>query len=175
MKSSNYKLIVCTLLSIIIMSSITTSVYASEVSYVNEQNYNENFEKAGSQSNFDFNYNEDGKLRVSKDGYRLFVINGKLVYWPANLPDPTPEQINILMQDRGEISLSIKVLKKAYSKLPPKIKAYISKYLGFETLVKTFEHWTGTFEDGIYRACKKAGMPDWMAWTVAKTFTMFLL
>lgn len=30
-------------------------------------------------------------------------------------------------------------------------------------------------KDGIYQACKSVGMPDWMAWTVAKALTMIAL
>lgn len=42
-------------------------------------------------------------------------------------------------------------------------------------ILSTLEHFTGWIEDGIYQACKRAGMPDWMAWTVAKALTLIAL
>lgn len=117
----------------------------------------------------------DGKPRVVKDGLRIIVVAGKLIRWPAEMPDPTPDQIKALKQEKGKFGLAIKAIKKGYSKLPAPVKKYIKKYLGLNVILGTLDHWTGAIEDGIYWGCKQVGMPDWMAWTVAKALTMIAL
>lgn len=114
----------------------------------------------------------DGKPRVVKDGFRIIVVDGKLVQWPAEMPDPTPEQIKALKQEKGKFGAAIKAIRKGYSKLPASVKKYINRYLGLNAILGTLDHWTGAIEDGIYWACKKVGMPDWMAWFVSKALTM---
>lgn len=112
---------------------------------------------------------------VTKDGYRVFLIDGKMVKWPADKPAPTEAQIKALKQDRGKWGAAIKAIRKGYNKVPANIRGYINKYLGLNAILGTLDHWTGWIEDGIYTACKKAGMPDWMARAVAKSLTMIAL
>lgn len=114
----------------------------------------------------------DGKPRVVNDGFRIIVVDGKIVQWPAEMPDPTPDQIKILKQKKGKFGAAIKAITKGYSKLPASVKKYINQYLGLSFILGTLDHWTGAIEDGIYWGCKKAGMPDWMAWFVSKALTM---
>lgn len=115
------------------------------------------------------------KEAVSKDGYRIFLVNGKMVKWLANMPAPTEEQITALQKERGKWGAAIKAIRKGYSKLPAGVKSSINKYLGLNAILGTLDHWTGWIEDGIYYACRKSGMPDWMARTVAKALTLIAL
>ncbi|CAN2923755.1 MULTISPECIES: hypothetical protein [Streptococcus] len=117
----------------------------------------------------------DSQHKVSKDGVRLFLIDGKIFELPVDSPDPTPEQIIAMKQQRGKWSAAVKAIRKGYSKVPPKVKGYINKFIGLEAILGTIDHFTGWIEDGIYQACKNAGMPDWMAWTVAKALTLIAL
>lgn len=170
------KIVIGTLLSIIGVSSLAMPISAAGYSKdVNKSNSMIEYDTNTLISEYDSFYNKDGKLRISKNGYRLFVIDGKLYNWPSNLSDPTPEQIIAMKQEKGKFSFAVKAIRKGYSKLPPKIKGYIAKYLGLDAILGTLDHWTGAIEDGIYRGCKSVGMPDWMAWTVAKALTMIAL
>ena len=98
-----------------------------------------------------------------------------MVEWPADMPAPTEQQIAALKQERGKWGVAIKAIRKGYSKLPSKVKGYINKYIGLNAILGTLDHWTGWIEDGIYHACRNAGMPDWMARTVAKALTWIAL
>ena len=113
------------------------------------------------------------KLRVVKDGLRIIVVDGKLVQWPAKMPDPTPNQIKALKRERGKVKTAIKAIKAAYSKLPEPVRKYINRYFGLSAILSVLDHWTGAIEDGIYWACKQVGMPDGAAWFVSKALTMF--
>lgn len=117
----------------------------------------------------------DSMEPVTKDGYRIFLIDGKIVEWPANMPAPTEKQIVALKQERGKWSFAAKKILKAYDKLPANIKSYINKYLGIHTIARLVDHYTGWIEDSLYKTCRDAGMPDWMARAVAKTLTLIAL
>ena len=77
--------------------------------------------------------------------------------------------------DRGKWSVAVKTIRKGYNKLPSNVKRWINQYIGLSSILGTLDHFTGWIEDGIYQACKSAGMPDWMAWTVAKALTLIAL
>lgn len=111
---------------------------------------------------------------LTKDGYRAYVVNGYLIKLPASAPEPTEAELHSMLQERGKISLAIKAIKTIYHKLPKPVKKYIAQYLKLEGLLGFLDHWTGAVEDGIYHACKSAGMPDWMAWVVTKAITMLI-
>ena len=85
------------------------------------------------------------------------------------------EDIQAAKMDRGKWSFSVTAIRKGYSKLPSNVKRWINQYIGLNAILSTLEHFTGWIEDGIYQACKRAGMPDWMAWTVAKALTLIAL
>ena len=85
------------------------------------------------------------------------------------------EDIQAAKMDRGKWSFSVTAIRKGYSKLPSNVKRWINQYIGLNSILSTLEHFTGWIEDGIYQACKRAGMPDWMAWTVAKALTLIAL
>lgn len=112
---------------------------------------------------------------VTKDGYRLFLIDGKMVEWPADLPAPTQEEMTFLLQQRGPKTAIAKKILKIYNKVPPKVRNIINKYLGIRAIAQFLDHFTGFVEDGVYRACRNAGMPDDMARLVAKTLTFLAL
>ncbi|HEM9984992.1 TPA: hypothetical protein U3N40_002171 [Streptococcus agalactiae] len=46
--------------------------------------------------------NQQQKNIVSKDGIRIYLIDGNMYEWPADAPDPTPEQIAAMKQERGK-------------------------------------------------------------------------
>ena len=78
---------------------------------------------------------------VTKDGYRVFLIDGKMVKWPADKPAPTEAQIKALKQDRGKWGAAIKAIRKGYNKVPANIRGYINKYLGLNAILGTlYEH-----------------------------------
>lgn len=112
---------------------------------------------------------------VEKDGYRIFLIDGKIYKLPSNSSTPTSEEISAMKQERGKWSSAIKAIKAGYSRVPEPVKKYIARFIGLDAILGTLDHWTGWIEDGIYQACKSVGMPDWMAWTVAKALTMIAL
>lgn len=117
----------------------------------------------------------DGKLRLIKNEHRLVLVEDRMIEWPANMPDPTPKEIKAIKQEKGKFGAAIKAIRKGYSKVPPAVKEYINAYIGLDAILGTLDQWTGAIEDGIYKACKDSGMPDWMAWTVAKALTMIAL
>lgn len=112
---------------------------------------------------------------VVKDGYRIFLYDGKVVKWPADQPEPTTQQLKVIAEEKGKWGTAIKLIRKGYKKLPKNIRQYINKYIGLHGILKFLDHWTGSVEDGIYKACRKAGMPTWMARAVAKAITFVLL
>ncbi|HEM4136641.1 TPA: hypothetical protein U1W51_000182 [Streptococcus suis] len=109
--------------------------------------------------------------KVTKDGVRLYVVDGKIYELPENSKTPSANEIQSLKQSRGKWTAAIKAIRKGYSKLPANVKSYINRYIGLNALLSTVEHFTGWLEDGIYQACRKAGMPNWMARLVAKSVT----
>ena len=111
---------------------------------------------------------------VTKDGYRVYVVNGYLIKIPASNAEPTQSELRNILQERGKISLVVKTIKTIYHKLPKQVKQFIKSHLGLNELIKFLEHWTGKIEDGIYNACKSAGMPDWMAWIVTEAIMMLI-
>lgn len=110
-------------------------------------------------------------IRVIKDGVRIFLIDGDMYEWPADAPDPTPQEIKALKQERGKIGAAVKAIRIGYSKIPKWIRNLIAKYAGLEAILSQLDHWTGAIEDGIYNACRSVGMPEWLAWLVAKALT----
>ncbi|MFK4881495.1 MULTISPECIES: hypothetical protein [Lactococcus] len=76
---------------------------------------------------------------------------------------------------RGKMSLAIKAIKAAWSKLPLSVKNTIGVFGGIDVFLSTLDHWTGAVEDGIFWACKQVGMPDVAAWFVSKALTAVAL
>lgn len=109
---------------------------------------------------------------VTNNGYRLSMIDGQLIQWPVDAPTPTEAEIQAIRQERGKWSTAVQMISKGYRRVPAKVRNYINKYIGLNVLLGALDHWTGWIEDGIDSICKGAGIPDWMAWTVAKALTM---
>lgn len=84
------------------------------------------------------------------------------------------EQLNIQSMERGRFTWAVKAIRKAYNRLPKKVKQYIARYTKLNTLLNLIEHYTGKLEDAIYSACKRVGMPHWMANFVTKTIMLFV-
>lgn len=79
------------------------------------------------------------------------------------------------IQTRGKFSKAVKLIKKAYKKLPTKVKTYIAKYTKLNVLLNLIEHYTGSLEGAIYNACRKVGMPKNIANFVTKTIMLFIV
>ncbi|CEO23403.1 hypothetical protein [Paraclostridium sordellii] len=81
----------------------------------------------------------------------------------------------------GKLSLSTKAMRKIWRKLPFKVRKTIVQHTGLtgaaaiQSIVSTVDHFTGSVEDGVYKACKKLGMNNHYSWWVTKTITLFLL
>lgn len=67
-----------------------------------------------------------------------------------------------------------KIVRKIWRKLPFKVRQTITTYVGLETFLDTIDHFTGTVENVIYKACKKVGMNNDVAWWVTKAITLFV-
>lgn len=98
----------------------------------------------------------------------IIIDNGE-VSGNINLDD-----LNSGEQMRGKFSAAVKLIRKAYNKLPAKVKSFIAKYTKLNVLLNLIEHYTGTLEDAIYTACRKVGMPKDVANFVTKTIMLFV-
>lgn len=111
---------------------------------------------------------------ISKDGVRLYVIDGKIYEIPEDMKNPTSEEIRLIQQERGRVTNAVKLIKKAYKKIPKKARKLISRYLGIDQLLQTVEYYTGGLEDTIYKICRRFGMPKSAAWFVAKSIVLVI-
>lgn len=81
---------------------------------------------------------------------------------------------------RGKLSISIKVMRKIWRKLPFKVRQTLVQHTGvagvgaLQTVLSTVDHFTGAIEDGIYKGCRNVGMSKNVAWWVTKAITLFL-
>lgn len=75
---------------------------------------------------------------------------------------------------RGKFTTAVKAIRKAYNKLPKKVKQIIAKYTKLSVLLNLIEHYTGTLENAIYNACRQVGMPKNIANFVTKTIMLFV-
>lgn len=123
-------------------------------------------------------YSQDATISMSHIGAanrnRLYVAHGVIVPVSENQQQPTEDELNSLAQERGKFGLAVKTIRKIYHKLPKQVKNFIRDHIGFDRLLDFVDHWTGALEDGIYHACKSAGMPDWMAWIVTQAIMLLL-
>jgi len=74
----------------------------------------------------------------------------------------------------GRLSWAVRLVRIAIGKLPVKI---LSAFFGFTTIRKflsLFEHMTGSIENAIYWTCIYVGMPEWLAWTIAKAVSWLI-
>ncbi len=110
---------------------------------------------------------------TNSEGKHIYVDNGRILEFDKDTV--SQEDIQAAKMDRGKWSFSVTAIRKGYSKLPSNVKRWINQYIGLNAILSTLEHFTGWIEDGIYQACKRAGMPDWMAWTVTKALTLIAL
>ena len=107
---------------------------------------------------------------TNSEGKHIYVDNGRILEFDKDTV--SQEDIQAAKMDRGKWSFSVTAIRKGYSKLPSNVKRWINQYIGLNSILSTLEHFTGWIEDGIYQACKRAGMPDWMAWTVANALAV---
>ncbi len=84
------------------------------------------------------------------------------------------EEVNNTPQTRGKITWISKAVRKVWRKLPFKVRKAITAYVGLESFLNAIDHFTGTVENVIYKACKKVGMNNDIAWWVTKTITLFI-
>lgn len=170
MSSKFMNTLVLTSLTIFGMSTISPVISANttytmnNVSSINDT-YSmlpDNLHKLGSDS-------EIIKYALTKPSTGITLIDGIAYDKHGNLLASEHDQLT-----RGKLSWATKALRAAYSKMPKSIKGFIARYTSFEGLLTFIDHFTGTVENAIYQACKRVGMPDWMAWTVTKTLTLFI-
>lgn len=149
------KCISLTLASLLIatttLPSLTTTIKADEISTQNQQQKN----------------------IVSKDGIRIYLIDGKMYEWPADAPDPTPEQITAMKQERGKWSKAAKLLLKHYNKLPGWVKAGLS-YGAANSVAKTLDTFSGTLEDGLTLGLEAIGFSGGVARAYAQAIAWVL-
>lgn len=110
---------------------------------------------------------------INSEGKHIYVDNGRILEFDKDTV--SQEDIQAAKMDRGKWSTAVKAIRKGYNRVPSNVKRWINQYIGLNSILSTLEHFTGWIEDGIYQACKRAGMPDWMAWTVAKALTLIAL
>ncbi|HHT7649209.1 hypothetical protein ACSBSA_10845 (plasmid) [Streptococcus suis] len=153
MKISKYACLALTslLITTTTLPSFTTTIKANEISTQHQQQKN----------------------IVSKDGIRIYLINGNMYEWPADSPDPTPEQITAMKQERGKWSKAAKLLLKNYNKLPGWVKAGLS-YGAANSLAKTLDTFSGTLEDGLTIGLEILGFSGGVARTFAQAIAWFL-
>lgn len=111
---------------------------------------------------------------VSKNGIRIYLIDGNMYEWPANAPDPTPEQIISMKQERGKWSKAAKLLLKNYNKLPGWVKAVVS-YGAANSLSKTLDTFSGTLEDGLTLGLEILGFSGGIARQYAQAIAWVLV
>ena len=111
---------------------------------------------------------------VSKDGIRIYLIDGNMYEWPADAPDPTPEQIIAMKQERGKWSKAAKLLLKNYNKLPGWVKAVVS-YGAANSLAKTLDTFSGTLEDGLTLGLEAIGFSGGIARQYAQAIAWVLV
>ena len=110
---------------------------------------------------------------INSEGKHIYVDNGRILEFDKDTI--SQEDIQAAKMDRGKWSIAVKAIRKGYNRVPSNVKRWINQYIGLNAILGTLDHFTGWIEDGIYQACKSAGMPDWMAWTVAKALTLIAL
>lgn len=136
----------------ITLSAFSTTIKADEVTIQNQQHNNV----------------------VSKDGIRIYLIDGNMYEWPADAPDPTPEQIIAMKQERGKWSKAAKLLLKNYNKLPGWVKAVVS-YGAANSLSKTLDTFSGTLEDGLTLGLEAIGFSGGIARQYAQAIAWVLV
>ena len=110
---------------------------------------------------------------VSKDGIRIYLINGNMYEWPADAPDPTPDQITAMKQERGKLSKAAKLLLKNYNKLPGWVKAGVS-YGAANSISKTLDTFSGSLEDGLTLGLEIVGFSGGVARSFAQAIAWVL-
>ena len=88
--------------------------------------------------------------------------------------DEHKEEMNNTAQTRGKTSWIAKAIRKAWRKLPFQVRKTINAYIGLESFLNVIDHFTGTVENVVYKACKKVGMSNDTAWWVTKAITLFV-
>ncbi|CEN87334.1 hypothetical protein GKD08_04085 [Paeniclostridium sordellii] len=150
------KTFVLALVGITISTPILGTVYAAEES-INSSNIvqKQSTTDLDEISNyFGLTYKEKRQLSQAINDYKLETEN--------------------TIQPRGKISWISKAVRKIWRKLPFKVRQTITAYVGLESFLNAIDHYTGTVENVIYKACKKVGMNNDVAWWVTKTITLFI-
>ena len=132
----------------------------------------------GEYFNKDYTMSEDelkayGLSDSEIEGFNNFVLS-EINVQNGNISGNNIGDLNDGVQTRGKFSSAVKLIRKAYRKLPKKVKKLIAQYTKLETLLNLIEHYTGALEDGIYNACRTVGMPKNVANFVAKTIMLFV-
>jgi len=75
---------------------------------------------------------------------------------------------------RGKLSWAVKAIKKAWDKLPTKVKVLLG-IEGFAKLLDFIDHFTGAVEDAIYEGLIALGFNKTVAWWIMKIITSIAL
>lgn len=169
------------LLALSLATVIGTSVVSGNVATVHASEYDQSIVYSSIEDTFDKNFSMS---HVELKGYGLSdseikefnnflssginVINGEV---SGNIDIGS---LDNEIQTRGKFSSAVKLIRKAYNKLPSKVKKIIAKYTKLNVLLNLIEHYTGTLEDAIYNACRKVGMPKSVTNFVTKTIMLFV-
>ncbi len=164
------------LAAIISIGFISNEISTVNASYYNPistyQVINDVFDK-----NYSMSYEELKEYGLSDSEINAF--NNFSSPYNNMLDSKNPRNINFPnynknIQTFGKFSSAARIIRKAYNKLPRKIKNLIAKYTRINILLNLIEHYTGTLEDAIYSAFRKIGMPKGIANFVTKTIMLFV-
>lgn len=81
---------------------------------------------------------------------------------------------------RGKLTMSVKVINKAWRKLPFNVRKTITQHTGvsgaagLKAILSTVDHFTGVVEDDLKKSCKNMGMNNHYAYWTAKAITFVL-
>ncbi len=78
----------------------------------------------------------------------------------------------LTLKERGKLSWAVKILRKAWNKIPKKVKNTMGGIAGFEAVLSFIDHFTGKVSDAIYLGCRKIGLNKAVSWWVMKILTL---
>ncbi|WP_167630393.1 hypothetical protein [Listeria valentina] len=78
----------------------------------------------------------------------------------------------LTLKERGKLSWAVKILRKAWNKIPKKVKNAMGGVAGFEAILSFIDHFTGKVSDAIYLGCRKIGLSKAVSWWVMKILTL---
>lgn len=115
---------------------------------------------------------QNGQRQSNRTRIHLQPVLSQSLEMQENINEKYPPFSQVQYQERGKFTWAVKLIRKAWNKLPKNVRNFINRYTNLSGFLNFIEHYTGKLEDGIYNACKKVGMPNWMANIVTKTIML---